>query len=209
MEWNVILIGNTIFSISGRHSVDLSDTPANLLSKSRSKTHYGEFVNGSFGGNNEKCNRSPNNNIPLAQRLTSQAKFYGDFLTLTPRRSKMNEYLQYHQQQSHEPYDHIGNRKLNYYQNNHSRMNGNDSSDVTEHSYLNSLDTLKLDDERNILHSKLFYQNDSGGNEYVLASQQQMKKQHVVTTMSNNPNNIVSPPNQFSNDSNINRFIKL
>lgn len=202
-----------IFSISGRHSVDLSEAPANLLVKTRTKTHYGEFVNGNFGNNNgiEKCNRSPSN-MPIAQKLTSNPKFYGDFLTLTPRRSKMNEYLQYHQQQSHEPYDHIGNRKLNYYQNNHSRLNGNVAPDITEHSYLNSMDTLKLDDDRNILHSKLFYQNDSGGNEYVIANNsnhQQIKKQHVVTTMNNNPNNIVSPPNQFSNDSNINRFIKL
>lgn len=123
----------------------------------------------------------------------------------------MNEYLQYHQQQSHEPYDHIGSRKLNYYQNNHARLNGNGTSDLSnEHSYLNSLDTLKLEDDRNILHSKLFYQNDSSGNEYVIANNSShQKKQHVVTTMSNNPNNIVSPPNQFSNDSNINRFIKL
>lgn len=113
----------------------------------------------------------------------------------------MNEYLQY-QQQSHEPYDHIGSRKLNCYQNNHSRTNGV-GGDV-EHSYLNSLDTLKLDEDRNIIHSKLFYQNDSSGNEYVIANLQ--KKQHVVTAVNNN---IVSPPNQFSNDSNINRFIKL
>lgn len=147
--------------------------------------------------------------MSIAQKVAS-SKFYGDFLTLTPRRSKMNEYLQYHQQQSHEPYDHIGNRKLNYYQNNHARLNGNVASDLTEHSYLNSLDTLKLDDDRNILHSKLFYQNDSGGNEYVIANGNQQKKQHVVVTaMNSNPNNIVSPPNQFSNDSNINRFIKL
>lgn len=181
----------------------------NLLVKSRSKTHYGEFVNGSFGNSNDKSNRSPNN-IPLAQKLASNQKFYGDFLTLTPRRSKMNEYLQYHQQQSHEPYDQIGNRKLNYYQNNHPRLNENAASDLTEHSYLNSLDTLKLDDDRNILHSKLFYQHENGGNEYVIANNSnQMKKQHVVTTMNNNPNNIVSPPNQFSNESNINRFIKL
>ena len=116
----------------------------------------------------------------------------------------MNEYLQYHQQQSHEPYDHMASRKLNYYQNNHARTNGEHS----EHSYLNSLDTLKLDDDRNIIHSKLFYQNDSSGNEYVIANNLQ-KKQHVVTTVHNNPNNIVSPPNQFSNESNINRFIKL
>lgn len=150
-------------------------------------------MNGSFGNNNEKCNRSP--------KLAPNSKFYGDFLTLTPRRSKMNEYLQYHQQQSHEPYDHISNRKLNYYQNNHSRTNGND------HSYLNSLDTLKLDEDRNILHSKLFYQNDSAGNEYVILNNQPQRKQHVVVTTMNN--NIVSPPNQFSNDSNINRFIKL
>lgn len=89
-------------------------------------------------------------------------------------------------------------------------MNGNVASDLTEHSYLNSLDTLKLDDDRNILHSKLFYQNDSGGNEYVIANSNQQRKQHVVVTaMTSNPNNIVSPPNQFSNDSNINRFIKL
>ena len=123
----------------------------------------------------------------------------------------MNEYLQYHQQQSHEPYDHIGNRKLNYYQNNHTRLNGNESAELSnEHSYLNSLDTLKLDDDRNILHSKLFYQNDNSGNEYVIANNgSHQKKQHVVTTMNNIPNNIVSPPNQFSNDSNINRFIKL
>lgn len=123
----------------------------------------------------------------------------------------MNEYLQYHQQQSHEPYDHIASRKLNYYQNNHPRLNGNVASDLTEHSYLNSLDTLKLDDERNILHSKLFHHNDSGGNEYVIANNgSQYKKQHVVVaSMNSNPNNIVSPPNQFSNDSNINRFIKL
>lgn len=117
----------------------------------------------------------------------------------------MNEYLQYHQQQaheqSHEPYDHLASRKLNYYQNNHTRANG----DGSEHSYLNSLDTLKLDD----VHSKLFYQNDSSGNEYVIANNHQQKKQHVVTTVHNNPNNIVSPPNQFSNESNINRFIKL
>lgn len=200
-----------IFSISGRHSVDLSDTQANLLVKSRNKQHYGEFVNGNFGGNNEKCNRSPSN-LPIAQKLPTNSKFYGDFLTLTPRRSKLNEYLQYHQQQSHEPYDHIGNRKLNYYQNNHSRMNGNGTSTElhNEHSYLNSLDTLKLDDDRNILHSKLFYQNDSSGNEYVISNNSShQKKQHVVTTVNNNPNNIVSPPNQFSNDSNINRFIKL
>lgn len=113
----------------------------------------------------------------------------------------MNEYLQYHQQQSHEPYDHLASRKLNYYQNNHTRTNG----DSSEHSYLNSLDTLKLDD----VHAKLFYQNDSNGNEYVIANNHQQKKQHVVTTVHNNPNNIVSPPNQFSNESNINRFIKL
>lgn len=178
-----------------------------MLGKGRSKTHYGEFINGNFGSNNDKCNRSPNN---MSQKLPSNSKFYGDFLTLTPRRSKMNEYLQYHQQQSHEPYDQIGSRKLNYYQNNHSRLNGGVGTDLTEHSYLNSLDTLKLDDDRNILHSKLFYQNDSSGNEYVIANNSgQQKKQHVVTTMNNNPNNIVSPPNQFSNDSNINRFIKL
>lgn len=174
---------------------------------SRNKIHYGEFINGSFASANDKCSRSPSN---MSTKLSSTSKFYGDFLTLTPRRSKMNEYLQYHQQQSHEPYDHIGNRKLNYYQNNHSRMNGNAAADSTEHSYLNSLDTLKLDDDRNILHSKLFYQNDSGGNEYVIAnSGAHQKKQHVVTTLNNPMNNIVSPPNQFSNDSNINRFIKL
>jgi hypothetical protein len=166
-------------------------------------------MNGSYGSNNDnKCNRSPNN-VAIVQKVTSNPKFYGDFLTLTPRRTKMNEYLQYHQQQSHEPYDQIGNRKLNYYQNNHSRMNGNVANDITEHSYLNSLDTLKLDEDRNILHSKLFYQNDNIGNEYVVAnnSNHQPKKQHVVVTSLNN--NIVSPPNQFSNDSNINRFIKL
>jgi hypothetical protein len=202
------LIGYLIsLPISGRHSVDLSESPSKLVGKSRSKTHYGEFVNGGFGSNNDKCNRSPLN-MSIAQKPSSNSKFYGDFLTLTPRRTKMNEYLQYHQQQSHEPYDHIGNRKLNYYQNNHSRMNGNADFNTTEHSYLNSMDTLKLDEDRNILHSKLFYQNDSSGNEYVIANQQ-LKKQHVVTTMNNNPNNIVSPPNQFSNDSNINRFIKL
>lgn len=92
-------------------------------------------------------------------------------------------------------------------------MNGSGASETgsnNEHSYLNSLDTLKLDDDRKILHSKLFYQNDSGGNEYVIANNSShQKKQHVVMTMNNNPNNIVSPPNQFSNDSNINRFIKL
>lgn len=167
-------------------------------------------MNGSYGSTNDKCIRSPNN-MPTAQKVASNPKFYGDFLTLTPRRTKMNEYLQYHQQQSHEPYDQIGNRKLNYYQNNHSRTNGNAAGDLTEHSYLNSLDTLKLDEDRNILHSKLFYQNDSSGNEYVIAnSSNQPKKQHVVVaSMNNNPNNIVSPPNQFSNDSNINRFIKL
>lgn len=186
--------------------MDLSDSPPNLLVQSRSKTHYGEFMNGSFGNNNEKCNRSP--------KLAPNSKFYGDFLTLTPRRSKMNEYLQYHQQQSHEPYDHISNRKLNYYQNNHSRINGNVAATATavtsDHSYLNSLDTLKLDEDRNILHSKLFYQNDSAGNEYVIANSQPQRKQHVVvSTMNSNPNYIVSPPNQFSNDSNINRFIKL
>lgn len=165
-------------------------------------------MNGNYGGANDKCSRSPNN---VAQMSSSNPKFYGDFLTLTPRRTKTNEYLQYHQQQSHEPYDQIGNRKLNYYQNNHSRTNGNVPCDLTEHSYLNSLDTLKLDDDRNILHSKLFYQNDSGGNEYVIANNGgQSKKQHVVVaSLNNNPNNIVSPPNQFSNDSNINRFIKL
>jgi hypothetical protein len=162
-------------------------------------------MNGSYGSNNDKCNRSPNN-VAIVQKVTSNPKFYGDFLTLTPRRTKMNEYLQYHQQQSHEPYDQIGNRKLNYYQNNHSRMNGNVANDITEHSYLNSLDTLKLDEDRNILHSKLFYQNDNIGNEYVVANNSQPKKQHVVVT---SMNNIVSPPNQFSNDSNINRFIKL
>lgn len=169
-------------------------------------------MNGNYGSANDKCIRSPNN---VAQKGSSNPKFYGDFLTLTPRRTKTNEYLQYHQQQSHEPYDQIGNRKLNYYQNqnNHSRINGNVPCDLTEHSYLNSLDTLKLDDDRNILHSKLFYQNDSGGNEYVIANNGgQSKKQHVVVASLNNnpnPNNIVSPPNQFSNDSNINRFIKL
>lgn len=164
-------------------------------------------MNGSFG--NDKSSRLQNG-MSIAQKVTAGSKFYGDFLTLTPRRNKMNEYLQYHQQQSHEPYDHIGNRKLNYYQNNHSRLNGNIATDLTEHSYLNSLDTLKLDEDRNILHSKLFYQNDSGGNEYVIANNSNHKKQHVVVaTLNNNPNNIVSPPNQFSNDSNINRFIKL
>ncbi|CRK99030.1 CLUMA_CG011985, isoform A [Clunio marinus] len=186
---------NHKLQISGRHSVDLADTPSKLLVKSRSKLHYGEFINGGF---NEKSNRPLNN-------ITSNSKFYGDFLTLTPRRNKLNEYLQYHQQQSHEPYDHIGSRKLNFYQNNHSRLNGNIAGDLSEHSYLNSLDTLKLDEDRNILHSKLFYQNDNSGNEYVIAN----KKQHVVTSTNSNPNNIVSPPNQFSNDSNINRFIKL
>lgn len=195
MTWNVILF-------SGRHSVDLSESPSKLIIKSRSKPHYGEFMNSSYGSTNDKCN------MPAVQKVTTNPKFYGDFLTLTPRRTKMNEYLQYHQQQSHEPYDQIGNRKLNYYQNNHSRTNGNVAGDLSEHSYLNSLDTLKLDEDRNILHSKLFYQNDSSGNEYIIANNS--KKHHVViASMNNNPNNIVSPPNQFSNDSNINRFIKL
>lgn len=195
MTWNVILF-------SGRHSVDLLESPSKLIIKSRNKPHYGEFMNGSYGSTNDKCI------MPAVQKVTANPKFYGDFLTLTPRRTKMNEYLQYHQQQSHEPYDQIGNRKLNYYQNNHSRTNGNVAGDLSEHSYLNSLDTLKLDEDRNILNSKLFYQNDSSGNEYVIANNS--KKHHVViASMNNNPNNIVSPPNQFSNDSNINRFIKL
>lgn len=184
----------------------------------RNKSHYGELLNG-------KNNKSPNNNLPAVPKNPINSKFYGDFLTLTPRRSKMNEYLSYHQQQvqqqsqPHEPYEQITSPKYkrNYYQNqnhfNHSR-NGSTGSglgggdNTAEHSYLNSLDTLKLDEEHNILHSKLFYQNDSSGNEYVINNGGNMKKQHVVTSNVNNTN-IVSPPNQFSNDSNINRFIKL
>ena len=116
----------------------------------------------------------------------------------------MNEYLQY-QQQSHEPYDHMAGRKQQQQQHFYQNNTTDNDIDHAEHSYLNSLDTLKLDEDHNILHSKLFYQNDSGsGNEYVIANQQ--KKQHVITTTI--PNNIVTPPNQF-NDSNINRFIKL
>lgn len=131
--------------------------------------------------------------------------FYGDFLTLTPR-SKIKETLLY-QQQSHEPYEHLASRKHNFYQNNGNTQDVND----TEHSYLNSLETLKLDHK--VLHFKLFYQNESFGNsnEYVITNNNQQKKQHVVMTNlnSNLSTNIVSPPNQFSNESNINRFIKL
>lgn len=120
----------------------------------------------------------------------------------------MNEYLQY-QQQSHEPYDHMAGRKQQQQQQQHFYQNNTNDNDIdhAEHSYLNSLDTLKLDEDHNILHSKLFYQNDSSsGNEYVIANSNQQKKQHVITTTI--PTNIVTPPNQF-NDSNINRFIKL
>lgn len=168
---------------------------------------------GKFNGNN-LSDRSPN--AALSKKSSNGNKFYGDFLTLTPRRNKMNDYLQY--QQSHEPYDHMAGRKQqqHYYQNNHHHRD--DFED--EHSYLNSLDTLKLDDDHNILHSKLFYQpqstNENSGNEYVIsANSNQMKKHHVVTTnvhsSGSNPNNIVSPPNQFNDNSinNINRFIKL
>lgn len=166
---------------------------------------------GKFNGN-IISDRSPN--AALSKKSSSGNKFYGDFLTLTPRRNKMNDYLQY--QQSHEPYDHMAGRKQqHYYQNNHHQR---DEDDRDEHSYLNSLDTLKLDDDHNILHSKLFYQPQStneSGNEYVIsANSNQVKKHHVVTTnvhSSSNPNNIVSPPNQFNDNSinNINRFIKL
>lgn len=180
----------------------------------RNKSHYGELLNGK---NNKSSNISPQ-----APKNPINTKFYGDFLTLTPRRSKMNEYLSYHQQhlqqqsQPHEPYEQITSPKYkrNYYQNNqfnHSRNGSTGSAlgdNTAEHSYLNSLDTLKLDEEHNILHSKLFYQNDSGGNEYVINNNGNMKRQHVVTANVNNAN-IVSPPNQFSNDSNINKFIKL
>jgi hypothetical protein len=201
-----------LFSISlssGRHSIDLSESPTKLLIKSRnnSKTHYGEFT--SNGAKFNANDRSPNNNNVMSKKMSNGNKFYGDFLTLTPRRNKMNEYLQY-QQQSHEPYDHMAGRKQNsnYYQNN---GDAHHALDNTEHSYLNSLDTLKLDDDHNILHSKLFYQNDSSGNEYVIQNGNHQKKQHVVTTNvhSSLPNNIVSPPNQFNDSNNINRFIKL
>ena len=169
-----------------------------IKSRSSKSPHYS---GGKFNGN--ISDRSPN--VALSRKSSGSNKFYGDFLTLTPRRSKMNDYLQY--QQSHEPYDPLAGRKQqHYYQNNRH------DDDREEHSYLNSLDTLKLNDEHNILHSKLFYQsqsaNESSGNEYVIsANNNQLKKHHVVTTNSN-PNNIVSPPNQF-NDNSINRFIKL
>jgi hypothetical protein len=200
---------------SGRHSVDLSESPTKLLIKSRSgkSPHYNDFMGGGggkFNGNNIS-DRSPN--AALSKKSSNGNKFYGDFLTLTPRRNKMNDYLQY--QQSHEPYDHMAGRKQqqHFYQNNHHR-----DEDDRDDSYLNSLDTLKLDEDHNILHSKLFYQpqptNENSGNEYVInANNNQMKKHHVVTTNvhSSNPNNIVSPPNQFNDNSinNINRFIKL
>jgi hypothetical protein len=185
-----------------------------------SKSHYNDFVsnNGSkFNGGNIASDRSPGGVIMPSKKSSGGSKFYGDFLTLTPRRNKMNEYLQYHQQQSHEPYDPMAGRKQqhhnNYYQN---HLHQDDDRD--EHSYLHSLDTLKLDDEHNILHSKLFYQPsiENSGNEYVISGSNnnnnghhhQVKKHHVVTT--SNPNNIVSPPNQFNdNSNNINRFIKL
>jgi len=180
-----------------------------IKSRNNPKSHYGEFGgNGKYNGNDRSPNShnsSNSNHSSKKSSLVNGNKFYGDFLTLTPRRNKMNEYLQY-QQQSHEPYDHMAGRKQqqkHFYQNN---TNDNDI-DHAEHSYLNSLDTLKLDEDHNILHSKLFYQNDSGsGNEYVIANSNQQKKQHVITTTI--PTNIVTPPNQF-NDSNINRFIKL
>lgn len=183
------------------------------------KSHYNDFVannssGGKFNGGNIVSDRSPSAAMP-SKKSSSGGKFYGDFLTLTPRRNKMNEYLQYHQQQSHEPYDHMAGRKQqhhnNYYQNHLHR-----DDDRDEHSYLHSLDTLKLDDEHNILHSKLFYQPsiENGGNEYVISGSNNnghhhpVKKHHVV--MTSNPNNIVSPPNQFNdNSNNINRFIKL
>lgn len=186
IKFNNLFIGY-FSSHSGRHSVDLSESPTKLLLKSRTNksTHYNEFN-------------------PVLSKKNGN-KFYGDFLTLTPRRK--NDYLQY-QQQSHEPYDHMAGRKnqQHFYQNNHH------DEDDREHSYLNSLDTLKLDDDNNILHSKLFYQpqstNENSGNEYVISNK--IKKPHVVAT-SHNPNNIVSPPNQFNDNSsnNINRFIKL
>lgn len=229
------LLLNFIFiKLSGRHSVDLSESPTKLLIKSRNgkPSHYNDFIGmsnngGKYNGNIISSDRSPNGMSSSSKKSSSGgsgSKFYGDFLTLTPRRNKMNEYLQY-QQQSHEPYDHMAGRKQqhnynNYYQN-HLHSSGRD-----EESYLHSLDTLKLDDEHNILHSKLFYQptSENSGNEYVISGNNNnninnnnnnpMKKHHVVTTKvhnSNNPNNIVSPPNQFDDNSsnNINRFIKL
>lgn len=195
-----------------------------IKSRNGSKPHYNDFIGGGSNGGKYNGNiisdRSPNG-MSSKKGAGGGSKFYGDFLTLTPRRNKMNEYLQY-QQQSHEPYDHMAGRKpnhTNFYQNHLHR-----DEDRDEHSYLHSLDTLKLDDEHNILHSKLFYQPSSehSGNEYVISgnnninniNNNQMKKHHVVTTnvhSSNNPNNIVSPPNQFNDNSthNINRFIKL
>lgn len=195
----------SIVSTSGRHSVDLSGSPGKMLITSRNKSHYGELMNGKYGNKSDVItDRSPHCS-PIMQKL-SNSKFYGDFLTLTPRRNKLNEYLHY-QQQSHEPFEqHSANSaNHNYYQNNHLRANG------IEHSYLNSLETLKLDKDQNILHSKLFYQSESSGNEYVISHSNisNQKKQHVVTAMSSNPNNIVSPPNQFNDSTNINRFIKL
>lgn len=199
-----------------------------IKSRNGSKPHYNDYNDfigvgggGGVGSNGAKYNgniisdRSPNG--MSSKKSAGGSKFYGDFLTLTPRRNKMNEYLQY-QQQSHEPYDHMAGRKPhhnNYYQNHLHR-----DEDRDEQSYLHSLDTLKLDDEHNILHSKLFYQpsSENSGNEYVISgnniNNNQIKKHHVVTTnvhSSNNPNNIVSPPNQFNDNSthNINRFIKL
>lgn len=96
-----------------------------------------------------------------------------------------------------------GRKEQHFYQNNH---------DENEIEHLNSLDTLKLNDGNNILHSELFYQpqptSENSGNEYVISNK--IKKHHVVTTTPN-LNNIVSPPNQFNDNliNNINRFIKL
>lgn len=134
---------------------------------------------------------------------------YGDFLTLTPRRTKLNEYLQHHQQQQFEgkvspkykrnylPKDHYQNES--YQHSRHPSYNDD---------YLSSIDTLKLDADHNILHSKLFYQSDNSGNEYVTSHSRNPKLSIHHPPIPIASSNIVSPPNPF-NDNSANKFIKL
>lgn len=197
--------------------MDLLESPTKLLLKAKSKSQYGELSNDKL----------------QAAAAQLDTKFYGDFLTLTTqRRSKLNEYLHYHQQLQKQQQSSPKYRRGPYANDqpfHHMRAASTGSGLMS--ADLNSADTLKLDADFNVLHSKLFYQSDgcsgASNNDYVIqqpSSGGPSKKllfaggsavlppPPQLPQATNGASNIVSPPNQFNDNhllSSTGKVIKL